>query len=189
MGIEPTLSAWEAEVLPLNYTRKKSLFYRRTVCYASIVDSTNNGLYSHQLMKKAARQKRPSRLSGPRQNTFKCVGEKNAGTNQAHRRCEHLEHCNRPCAPPRMHTKRRRCLHSQKHFAARPHNAPAVGLWSNRCVKSGQARVAIVAEKQRLGNHRKALPISAVIRLRYLQTLLRRWAVATRKWPVKLPLT
>jgi hypothetical protein len=23
MGIEPTLSAWEAEVLPLNYTRKK----------------------------------------------------------------------------------------------------------------------------------------------------------------------
>ena len=22
MGIEPTLSAWEAEVLPLNYTRK-----------------------------------------------------------------------------------------------------------------------------------------------------------------------
>ena len=23
MGIEPTLSAWKAEVLPLNYTRKK----------------------------------------------------------------------------------------------------------------------------------------------------------------------
>ncbi len=24
MGIEPTLSAWEAEVLPLNYTRRAS---------------------------------------------------------------------------------------------------------------------------------------------------------------------
>jgi hypothetical protein len=29
MGIEPTLSAWEAEVLPLNYTRKRNfqIFY------------------------------------------------------------------------------------------------------------------------------------------------------------------
>ena len=25
MGIEPTLSAWKAEVLPLNYTRKKKM--------------------------------------------------------------------------------------------------------------------------------------------------------------------
>ncbi|MCD6055153.1 MAG: hypothetical protein K0R12_115 [Gammaproteobacteria bacterium] len=24
MGIEPTLSAWEADVLPLNYTRRKT---------------------------------------------------------------------------------------------------------------------------------------------------------------------
>ena len=27
MGIEPTLSAWEAEVLPLNYTRDRGRFY------------------------------------------------------------------------------------------------------------------------------------------------------------------
>ena len=26
MGIEPTSSAWEAEVLPLNYTRRDALF-------------------------------------------------------------------------------------------------------------------------------------------------------------------
>ena len=26
MGIEPTLSAWKAEVLPLNYTRRFTLF-------------------------------------------------------------------------------------------------------------------------------------------------------------------
>ena len=33
MGIEPTLSAWEAEVLPLNYTRlrKKSIHNERGV--------------------------------------------------------------------------------------------------------------------------------------------------------------
>ena len=29
MGIEPTLSAWEAEVLPLNYTRLTKLFIIR----------------------------------------------------------------------------------------------------------------------------------------------------------------
>ena len=29
MGIEPTLSAWEAEVLPLNYTRGESSLYER----------------------------------------------------------------------------------------------------------------------------------------------------------------
>ncbi len=27
MGIEPTSSAWEAEVLPLNYTRREAKFY------------------------------------------------------------------------------------------------------------------------------------------------------------------
>ncbi len=31
MGIEPTLSAWEAEVLPLNYTRAGKEFYRESV--------------------------------------------------------------------------------------------------------------------------------------------------------------
>ena len=29
MGIEPTLSAWEAEVLPLNYTRLAAAVYAR----------------------------------------------------------------------------------------------------------------------------------------------------------------
>ena len=29
MGIEPTSSAWKAEVLPLNYTRPSSLVYRQ----------------------------------------------------------------------------------------------------------------------------------------------------------------
>ena len=30
MGIEPTLSAWKAEVLPLNYTRPSSFVYRQS---------------------------------------------------------------------------------------------------------------------------------------------------------------
>jgi hypothetical protein len=29
MGIEPTSSAWKAEVLPLNYTRPSSLVFHR----------------------------------------------------------------------------------------------------------------------------------------------------------------
>jgi hypothetical protein len=33
MGIEPTLSAWKAEVLPLNYTRKfQTRFYHILLC-------------------------------------------------------------------------------------------------------------------------------------------------------------
>ena len=32
MGIEPTLSAWEAEVLPLNYTRR----FSGLLCYRNI---------------------------------------------------------------------------------------------------------------------------------------------------------
>ena len=36
MGIEPTLSAWEAEVLPLNYTR----------CYFIILSWSDDGLLS-----------------------------------------------------------------------------------------------------------------------------------------------
>jgi hypothetical protein len=30
MGIEPTTSAWKAEVLPLNYTRIYAIFYNTT---------------------------------------------------------------------------------------------------------------------------------------------------------------
>ena len=31
-GIEPALSAWEADVLPLNYTRGPALFRREATC-------------------------------------------------------------------------------------------------------------------------------------------------------------
>jgi hypothetical protein len=31
MGIEPTLSAWEAEVLPLNYTRNQPVTYHASL--------------------------------------------------------------------------------------------------------------------------------------------------------------
>lgn len=37
MGIEPTLSAWEAEVLPLNYTRLSlRILAMRTVIYNAV---------------------------------------------------------------------------------------------------------------------------------------------------------
>ena len=32
MGIEPTYSAWKAEVLPLNYTRADSISNHRAAC-------------------------------------------------------------------------------------------------------------------------------------------------------------
>ncbi len=36
MGIEPTQSAWKAEILPLNYTRKHSLHVYRLEYYSSL---------------------------------------------------------------------------------------------------------------------------------------------------------
>jgi hypothetical protein len=35
MGIEPTSSAWKAEVLPLNYTRELCITFRTAVIYAA----------------------------------------------------------------------------------------------------------------------------------------------------------
>jgi hypothetical protein len=56
MGIEPTLSAWKAEVLPLNYTRK-SLNLRRSksslpcrfcrTFFSVLILQTNTTLYTH----------------------------------------------------------------------------------------------------------------------------------------------
>ena len=71
--------------------------------------------------------------SGPRQDTFKCVGDKNPGANQAHHRCNHLDHCQTSFAPPRMRTRRRAGPHSQKHFATGTHNRRRLGIWRNRC--------------------------------------------------------
>ena len=34
MGIEPTLSAWEADVLPLNYTRDEAFYNLSVKCEA-----------------------------------------------------------------------------------------------------------------------------------------------------------
>jgi hypothetical protein len=35
MGIEPTSSAWKAEVLPLNYTRKLCITFRPAIIYTA----------------------------------------------------------------------------------------------------------------------------------------------------------
>ena len=44
MGIEPTYSAWKAEVLPLNYTRKTSLIFELT-CHKIILKFCNITFY------------------------------------------------------------------------------------------------------------------------------------------------
>ena len=38
MGIEPTQSAWEADILPLNYTRVQEVLYHKTKSQSSILD-------------------------------------------------------------------------------------------------------------------------------------------------------
>ena len=39
-GIEPALSAWEADVLPLNYTRRQRLTHRRERVLAELAQSS-----------------------------------------------------------------------------------------------------------------------------------------------------
>lgn len=131
----------------------------------------------------------PSRKSNPRQNAFERMGEENPGTNQTHRRCNHLEHCSRPLRP-RARTPNDVHAYTVKKISHCNGTMPkrwgfgATGVPNpgNRCL-----RVASVAQKQRLDNHRKPHPISAAFRLRYLQGLMRRWAASNATcnaaWP------
>ena len=67
------------------------------------------------------------RTSGPRQNTLKCVGEENAGSDKAHRRCNHFEHCSRPLRP-------RACTHQTTQS---PTQSKTFRTATAQCVASG----------------------------------------------------
>src|SRR5262245_17192456 len=56
MGIEPTYSAWEADVLPLNYTRVPAKFYSGLPYHRPMIEVTVNG--------KAQRLEQSVRISG-----------------------------------------------------------------------------------------------------------------------------
>ncbi len=90
--------------------------------------------------------------SGPRQHSLERVGNEYPGANQCHHRCDHFEHRKHPLRPAR--SKRRASPHSQKDFGFASHNRWRLRIFRNRCAKSGQARVARVAQKQRLIYHR-----------------------------------
>jgi len=99
-------------------------------------------IFGTSSLKQAAGALAPRRSgSGPRQNTFKRVGDKNPGADQTHHRCEHLEHCEHPLRPRACATKRRASPHSQKDFERRPHNRRQLGFWRNRCAKTGRLRL------------------------------------------------
>ena len=49
MGIEPTYSAWKAEVLPLNYTRKTSLIFPYKIKHPPATKSSLNFATSHSI--------------------------------------------------------------------------------------------------------------------------------------------
>jgi hypothetical protein len=76
------------------------------------------------------------------------------------------------CAP--RESKRRACPHSQKDSGdARPHS-PRPRILRNRCPKTRQL-VRRVPTRQPLANHRKGLPISAAIPMRYRRERVRMW--------------
>ena len=49
MGIEPTYSAWKAEVLPLNYTRRTSLIFPYKIKHPPATKSSVNFATSHSI--------------------------------------------------------------------------------------------------------------------------------------------
>ena len=99
-------------------------------------------IFGTSSLKQAAGALAPRRSgSGPRQNTFKRMRDKNPGADQTHHRCEHLEHCEHPLRPRACATKRRASPHSQKDFERRPHNRRQLGIWRNRCAKTGRLRL------------------------------------------------
>jgi hypothetical protein len=116
--------------------------------------------------------------SGPRQHSFKRVGNENPGANQSHHCCDHFEHRKHPLRPAR--SKRRASPHSQKDFGLTPHNRRQLRIFRNSCANSGQARVASVAQKQRLIHHRdnpvKATPFPPCSPCGILCFLMRRRA-------------
>jgi len=135
-------------------------------------------LYEQALLKQVMQGSTSPRGSGPRQHSFKRVGNENPGANQSHHRCDHFEHRKHPLRPAR--SKRRAGPHSQKDFGFAPHNRGRLRIFRNRCVKSDQAKVARVAQKQRLIHHRdstvKATPFPPCSPCGILCLLVRRWA-------------
>lgn len=118
--------------------------------------------------------------SGPRQHSLERVGNEDPGANQSHHRCEHFEHRKLPLRPAR--SKRRASPHSQKDFGQAPDNGERLGIWRNTCVKPEQAKVAGVAQKQRLIHHRdipvKATPFPPCSPCGILRLLMRRRAAS-----------
>jgi hypothetical protein len=70
-----------------------------------------------------------------------------------------------------------------KGFREEVAQSAATGVLAQQVCQNRALAVACVAQKQRLIHHRKTHPISAAIRLRYLQQLMRRWAASTRFLP------
>ncbi len=70
MGIEPTYAAWEAAVLPLNYTRNRSAYIASMDCLEATVrrhsDPVSLGLRWRRAEPVAqAEERRMSRCAGP----------------------------------------------------------------------------------------------------------------------------
>ena len=119
--------------------------------------------------------------SSPRQNAFKRVRDEDTGTDQTHHRCDHFEHRKHPLRPAR--SKRRASPHSQKDFVEASYNRPRLGILRNICAKTDQVAGPCVAGLQPFIHQREDLPISAMVSLRYLYNLMRRWDRIKRVLP------
>jgi hypothetical protein len=109
------------------------------------------------------------------------VGDKNSGANQAHHRCNHLDHCQTSFALPSARKPNDAQAYTVKNIS-RERRTIGIdwGFEATDAPKWSRLPVAGVARKQRSINQRKPHPISAVFRLRYLQELMRRWAASMR---------
>ena len=128
-----------------------------------------------------------SRRSCPRAKALKCVCQENACANQAHNCCNRFDHRQFPLTP--VATERPpRCTVKRISLADRRSDATEDSVQQIREKASAPRRRdgASAANslgfyglrKQPLIHHPGALPISAVFHLRYVHTLMQKWAAS-----------
>jgi hypothetical protein len=144
------------------------------------------------LSQKVKRYCVPPPKSESRKEAVICMGKKNAGANQAHERCNCLDHRNVQSAPARTQRLPRctvkRIPSENRKWAPTDDLAQQFRQWraapgARAADGGGRAQVPRAAQiggspRQRLIHHDGALPISAAFGLRYVHSLVRRWAAS-----------
>jgi hypothetical protein len=112
------------------------------------------------------------------------MGQEDGGADQTHYRCHHFEHCKKSFTP--LRTEENAALAQSKRFTGADAQSESTEDFAQHVFQNGQLFGPPESEAPRaqpLIHHRMRLPISAVIRLRYLSVVDGAWAARRRELP------